>query len=149
MANTQLQGIPAGHSGKGYITINGRVEQALIIKSIKPKVEFTTQAQQFLGSNVEDNAVRGMKITGDLVYYNTSSALKEAARRYKNGGEYPVLTLQYYAETSALGREEITLSGVILATIPLGGLDDSSSDATTQESSFTANDFDLVEKFKK
>lgn len=147
MANITLQDIPAGHDGKGYITINGVVDEAFKIKTIKPKVEFTMQAQQFLGSNIEDNAVRGMKITGDLTYYNTSSKLKSAARAYKNGGSYPNITLQYYSENSALGREEITLTGVKLATIALGGLDDTSSDATTQETSFTANGFDLTEKF--
>jgi Protein of unknown function (DUF2001). len=142
-----LQDIPAGRDGTGYMSLNGTIDEAFKIKIIKPKTEFTMQNQQFLGSNIEDNAVRGMKITGDLTYYNTSSKLKEAIRRYKNGGSYPDITIQYYSESAALGREEITLTGVKLATVPLGGLDDTSSDATVQESTFTANNFDFAEKF--
>lgn len=148
MSNSiKLQDIPSGHDGTGYITINGQVDEAFKIKKITPKVEFTVQNQQFLGSNVEQNAVRGMKITGDISYYNASSVLKTAARAYQNGGKYPNISIQYYAENDTLGREEITLDGVILASIPLGGLDDGSTDATVQESSFTANSFDIPEKF--
>lgn len=143
----RLQDIPAGTDGKGYLRINGRIVDAFSLKKIAPKVEFTVQSQQFLGETTEDHAVRGMKITGDIAYYNTSSALKKAARAYQNGGEYPDITVQYYSEKSAIGREEITLTGVILATIPLGGIDNSSSDATVQESSFTANHFDMPSKF--
>lgn len=141
------QDLPNGHSGTGYLTLNGSVVEAFKLKKIAPKTEFTVQSQQFLGSNIEENAVRGMKITGDISFYNTSSKLKAAARTYKNGGSYPNITIQYYAETDGIGREEITLTGVILATIPLGALDDTSSDATVQESTFTANDFDITSKF--
>ena len=144
----RLQDLPSGGEGTGYLYLNGSIVKAFMLKKITPTVEGIVKNQKFLGERVESNAVRGIKITGDITYYNTSTKLKKAIRDYKNGtAEYPDLTVQYYAENAAYGREEITLSGVILAKVPLGGLDDSSDDATTQESSFTAEDFDINDSF--
>lgn len=149
MDKIRAQDLPTGVNGTGYMNINGSIVEAFKLKKVAAKYEMTVQSQLFLGSNIEEAAARGSKITGDISFYNTSSKLKSAMRSYQNGGSYPDITIQYYSETSALGREEITLTGVILATVPLGGLDDSSSDATVQESSFTANHFDMPSKFKE
>lgn len=148
MPKKRLQDLIAGGDGAGYMYINGVIQKAFLLKKITPATEAIVKNQKFLGEIVESNAVRGLKINGEMTYYNTSSALKRAIRDYKNGtATYPDITVQYYAQNPVYGREEITLSGVKLAKIPLGGLDDSSDDATTQESNFTAEDFDINDSF--
>lgn len=144
----RLQNLPSGGEGTGYMYLNGSIVKAFVLKKITPDTEAIVKNQKFLGQHVESNAVRGIKITGSMTYYNTSTKLKKAIRDYKNGtASYPSIMVQYYSENAAYGREEITLSGMILAKVPLGGLDDGSDDATTQETSFTAEDFDINESF--
>jgi hypothetical protein len=141
---TKLQNLPSGHDGNAYITINGTVQSAFKIAKIGGKMEPKVENKQFLGGTVEQNAVRGLKISGDMSYYQTTPVLIKAVRDYKNGGSFPDITLQYYSNSPEYGRIETVLYGVIPASIFFGVLDDSSSDAQKHDTSFTANDFDLV-----
>ncbi|WP_101698107.1 phage tail tube protein [Clostridium minihomine] len=144
MSLTKLQNLPSGHDGQGYLRIKGQVVPAFKISKISAKVEAVVEAKQFLGERFEQNAVRGLKGTGDLTYYHTTPALIQAYRNYKNGSDFPNITLQYYSDNKEENRIEVTLSGVVLATVLMGTLDDSSTEAQKNESSFTFNDFDLI-----
>ncbi len=141
-----LQDVPSGGDGKAYITLNGSRVAAFQIAKISGKVEPLTENKKFLGDRFQQTAVRGVKGTGDMSYYNTTSAFIKAWRNYKNGGSVPEIELQYYsdAKTGKYDRVEVIMTGVIPANVPFGTLDDSSADAQKLDTSFTFNDFDLV-----
>ena len=149
MSKTRLQDLPSGHDGTGYATIGGRTVEAFHLAKISAKAEGIVESKQFLEERVEQNAARGLKVNGDVEYYHCTSKFIEAVKKYKNGGEYPEITLQYYAQSGKYGRREVILTGVILNEIPFGAIDDSSTDAIRNSTSFTANDFDIIEKFEE
>lgn len=143
----RLQDIPAGNDGEGYITIDGKTYDAFKIKKIDVTAEFEIESAYLLGDNVKDNAYRGVAYTGNLEYYNNTSAFKKAVRTYQNGGTFPDVTAQYYVNSPTYGREEITVSRIIFDKIPLGGLDDSSQKAMSQATTFKAGHVDLPSMF--
>jgi len=146
MAKDRLQDYFAGHDGAGYVTLNGSIVPAFSIAKITAKLEPVVENKQLLGTNMTQNAVRGLKGTGDLSYYHTTDAFIKAMRTYKNGGAFPDIKIQFYSDSasSQYDRIEVTLSNVIFASVGLGSVDDSSSDAQKLDTSFTFDDFDLV-----
>nr|WP_319488475.1 phage tail tube protein [uncultured Caproiciproducens sp.] len=143
----KLQGIPSGTDGQGFVTIGGKVLDAFRIKKIDVTAEFEVESQFFAGDPVKQNAYRGVAYTGNLEYYNTTSAFKKAVRTYQNGGAFPDISVQYYVDSPAYGREEITVSEMVFDKIPMGGFDDSSSKAISQATTFKAHHIDLPEMF--
>lgn len=144
MDKTRLQNLPTGHDGEAYITLGGNVVEAFKIAKISGKLEPVVEEKQLLGNRMTQHAIRGLKGTGDMSYYNTTDAFIKAYRNYKNGGAVPVITAQYYSDSGEYKRIEVTLTGVILASVTTGALDDSSTDAQKMDSSFTFDDFDLI-----
>lgn len=144
MDKTKLGNLPSGHDGNAYITLNGRRQDAFKIAKISGKIEPIVEEKMFLGEKTQQHAARGLKISGDISYYQTTPALIKAMRDYKNGSSYPDISLQYYSDSPEYDRVEVTLSDVILASVATGALDDSSTDAQKHDSSFTADDFDLI-----
>lgn len=144
--NVRLQDVPSGGDGKAYFTLNGTRQDAFLIAKISGKLEPIVENKKLLGAIMQQNAVRGVKGTGDMSYYNTSAAFIKAWRDYKNGGSVPKIELQYYSDsgTGVYDRVEVVMAGVIPASIPFGALDDSSTDAQKLDTSFTFDDFDVL-----
>jgi len=146
-AKTRLQDIPAGTDGQGYVTVGGKTYDAFQIKKVEATAEFEVESQFLLGDPVKDNAYRGVAYTGNLEYYNMTSVFKRAVRDYQNGKAFPDVSVQYYSESTSKGREEITISRMIFDKIPLGGLDDGSSKAKSEATTFKAGHIDLPSMF--
>lgn len=141
-----LQDVPSGGDGKAYITLNGSRVDAFRIAKITGKLEPDVEEKKFLGERMSQHAVRGLKGTGDMSYYQLSATFIKAWREYKNGGSVPDIELQYYSDagTKNSNRVEVVMTGVIPANIPFGALDDSSNDAQKHDTSFTFDDFDEI-----
>ncbi len=147
MEKIKLSRIPAGHDGNGYITLDGGVVAAFRISKISAQLDITKESRRFLGEVMTQNVARGMAGSGSVSYYHTTAALVDAMKKYQNGGGYPELTLQYYAEAPGKGRCEVVLRNVVLEAVSFGALDDSSDDAMVNESAFSFDDFDIIERF--
>lgn len=143
----RLRDLPSGHDGTGYIEIGGRIVEAFKIAKVEAKATAILENHQFLGERVEQNALRGIKIGGNIEYFHTTNAFIKAIRDYKNGESYPEIRLQYYTESNLNGREEISVTGVILNDTSFGKLDDSSNDSQSLSTDFTADDFAIIGKF--
>lgn len=148
MNKEKLKNLPSGHDGNGYITINGEVKKGFLLGAIDATLEAIKESKRLLGERMEQNAIRGLKGSGKMSYYHTSSDFLEIMRTFKEAGEYPEITIQYYAENKEYGRCEVTLMGVILDTVGAGSLDDSSDESIRLETNFTFDDFDIVSRFK-
>lgn len=146
MNKERLQDVPSGGDGKAYFNLNGSRMDAFSIAKITGKVEPNVEEKKFLGDRMSQHAVRGLKGTGDMSYYNTSTEFIKVWRDYKNGGPVPDIELQYYsdAETSNSERIEVVMTGVIPANVPFGALDDNSNDSQKLDTSYTFDDFDVL-----
>ena len=146
MAKKMLSGIPSGHDGDGYVTLNGKVCAAFKISSISAEVKVINEKRRFLGERMVQNAPRGMEGKGKLAYYHTTAALIDAMKDYREGDDYPNITIQYYSEGDD-GRCEVVLRRVVMDSVSFGLIDDESNDSVINESGFTFDDFDVIERF--
>ncbi|TQI69005.1 phage tail tube protein [Clostridium sp. KNHs216] len=146
MNKQRLQDVPSGGDGKAYFNLNGSRLDAFRIAKITGKLEPIVEEKKFLGDRMQQHAVRGLKGTGDMSYYQVTAEFIKAWRDYKNGGDVPDIELQYYSdpETSNSERVEVVMTGAIPANIPFGALDDSSNDAQKLDTSYTFDDFDVL-----
>ncbi len=146
MVKKMLSGIPSGHDGDGYVTINGKVCAAFKISSVSAEVKVINEKRRFLGERMVQNAPRGMEGKGKVAYYHTTSDLIDAMKDYREGGEYPNITIQYYADGED-GRCEVVLRKVVIDSVGFGVINDTSDEAIVNESGFTFDDFDVIERF--
>ena len=146
MQKKLLSSIPSGHDGDGYVTIGGKVCAAFKIASVSAELKVTSEKRRFLGERMAQNAPRAMEGSGKISYYHTTAALMDAMKSYREGGEYPAITIQYHADGDG-GRCEVVLRRVVLDQISFGKIDDNSDDAIINQSGFTFDDFDVIERF--
>lgn len=149
MGKIALGNIPTGHDGEGFVTLRGNVVPAFKFSKLALNAAPITEGKRFLRERVTQTAVRGLNITGNMSYYHCTSALIEAIEEYKNGGEYPEITVQGFAEVSGTGRCEIMATGVVINNIGLISFDDTSDSATIMDSDLTANNFEVISKFNQ
>lgn len=141
--------MPTKHDGEAYVTINGQVDKAMIISKCDVKTEAITSQKRFLNTRIEQNAVRGLKVSGSIGFYAVTSKLAKAIEKFKNGAAYPEITVQAFASVNGDDRFEVLLTGVKINSIGLISLDDSSDDETVHESEFTANDYQIIQTLEE
>ena len=93
--------------------------------------------------------VVGATGTGSMtIYFMNRNA--EQAIQYLRTGNYRGLKIQVKNEDpqSTVGKQEVVLLNVILATIPVTTLDDQSDDPITFDTDFTFDDIEVLESFK-
>lgn len=145
MNKAQLRDMPTKHDGEGYVTVNGEVLVGFKIAKLSIKTETVSTQKRFLNERVEQNAARGLKISGSLSFYACTKAFIQAVENFKNGGEYPDISIQGWAKVNNKERTEILVTGVILSSQTMIDLDDSADDEVVSECDMTANDFQVIE----
>jgi len=71
MDKAKLKNIPSGSDGKGYITLNGEVLPAFLIRKVSANIGMIVESKRFLGDRMKQNAVRGMEGKGNITYYHS------------------------------------------------------------------------------
>lgn len=147
---TRLTDTISSKEGKGYITINGENRELFEISSAKAQLDMKVQARQMLGHRMVQHKVIGAEGTGSLTLYFMNSDMLKLAVEYIKNGTYGGIKLQLRNEDeqSTVGAQEVALTGVILNTIPVAVLDDSSDDPITIDTDFTFDDIDPLELFQ-
>ena len=135
--------------GKAYITINGQNRELFEISSFKAQLDLKAQARRMMGHRMTQHKVVGAEGTGNMTMYFMSSDMLRLAIAYIKEGKYGGIKLQVKNEDaqSTIGRQEIVLLNVILATIPVTTLDDLSDDPITIDTSFTFDDIEGLSYF--
>ena len=103
-----------------------------------------------LGHRMTQHKVVGATGTGSLTMYFMNSEMLNQAIQYLKTGNYRGLKLQVKNEDpqSTIGKQEVVLLNVVLATIPVATLDDQSDDPITFDTDFTFDDIEVLESFK-
>lgn len=152
MANnyTQLKDTISSKEGKAYITIDGENRLLFEISSIKAQLELKIQSKQLLGHRMVQHKVVGAEGTGSMTMYFMNSDMLKLAIKYIRNGEYGGIKLQVRNEDgqSSVGAQEVALLGVLLNTIPVTVLDDSTDDPVTIDTDFTFDDIEDLEMFQ-
>ena len=147
---TRLSDTISTHEGKAYITINGQNRELFEVSSLTAQIDLTVQERRMLGHRMTQHKVVGATGTGSMTMYFMNSQMLNQAIQYLRTGNYRGLKLQVKNEDpqSTVGRQEVVLLNVILATIPVTTLDDQSDDPITFDTDFTFDDIEVLEGFK-
>lgn len=135
--------------GKAFITINGQNRELFEISSLTAQLDLKINARQMMGHRMTQHKVVGAEGTGNMTMYFMNSDMLKLAIAYIKEGQYGGLKLQVQNEDSqsTIGKQEVILLNVILATIPVTTLDDQSEDPITVDTSFTFDDIEGLSYF--
>jgi hypothetical protein len=140
----------SSHEGKAYITINGQNRELFELSSLTAQIDYTVQERRMLGHRMTQHKIVGATGTGSMTMYFMNSEMLNQAIQYLKTGNYKGLKIQVKNEDpqSTVGRQEVVLLNVILASIPAAILDDDSDDPITFDTDFTFDDIENLESFK-
>lgn len=147
---TRLSDTISSHEGKAYITINGQNRELFELSSLTAQIDYTVQERRMLGHRMTQHKIVGATGTGSMTMYFMNSEMLNQAIQYLKTGNYKGLKIQVKNEDpqSTVGRQEVVLLNVILASIPAAILDDDSDDPITFDTDFTFDDIENLESFK-
>ena len=147
---TRLSDTLSAKEGKAYITIDGQNRELFEISALTAQLDLTVQERRMLGHRMTQHKVVGATGTGSMTMYFMNSEMLNQAVQYLRTGNYRGLKIQVKNEDpqSTIGKQEVVLLNVILATIPVATLDDQSDDPITFDTDFTFDDIEILESFK-
>jgi hypothetical protein len=147
---TRLADTISSHEGKAYITIDGQNRELFEVSALNAQIDLIVQERRMLGHRMTQHKVVGATGTGSLTMYFMNSEMLNQAIQYLKTGNYRGLKLQVKNEDpqSTIGKQEVVLLNVVLATIPVATLDDQSDDPITFDTDFTFDDIEVLESFK-
>ena len=147
---TRLPDTLSAKEGKAYITIDGQNRELFEISALTAQIDLTVQERRMLGHRMTQHKVVGATGTGSMTMYFMSSQMLNQAIQYLRTGNYRGLKIQVKNEDpqSTIGKQEVVLLNVILATIPVTTLDDQSDDPITFDTDFTFDDIEILKSFK-
>jgi len=147
---TRLSDTISAKEGKAYITINGQNRELFEISALTAQIELNVQERRMLGHRMTQHKVVGATGTGSMTMYFMNSEMLNQAIQYLRTGNYRGLKLQVKNEDpqSTVGKQEVVLLNVILASIPAAILDDQSDDPITFDTDFTFDDIENLKSFR-
>ncbi|XOQ44299.1 MAG: Phage portal protein [Clostridium sp.] len=147
---TRLADTISSHEGKAYITIDGQNRELFEVSSLTAQIDYIVQERRMLGHRMTQHKIVGATGTGSMTIYFMNSEMLNQAIQYLRTGQYRGLKLQIKSEDpqSTVGKQEVVLSNVILASVPAAILDDQSDDPITFDTDFTFDDIENLESFQ-
>lgn len=140
----------SGQEARAYITIDGRNEELFYAKKLDSTVKKKKKQIRTLGKRGDQNKAAGWSGEGKLTIYYVTSLFREIMLKYMKDGvdTYFDISVTNEDPTSAVGPQTIVLKDVNLDECPMAMLD-IETEALEEEISFTFDDVDLLDKFKK
>lgn len=146
---TRLADTISAHEGKAYITIDGANRELFEIASLSAQIDLIITEKRMLGHRMTQHKVTGATGTGSMTIYFMNSAMLNQAIQYIKTGRYNGMKLQVMNEDhqATIGKQQVVLTNVILASVPAAIIDDSSDDSITFDTDFTFDDIENLESF--
>lgn len=140
----------SGKLGRVYATINGNVEEMMYVKNIEASVEKNKIDVPVLGKTGVQHKAGGWSGTGSMTIYYATSIFRKMMLDYISTGRdtYFDILIENEDPTSSLGKQSMILKGVNLDSVVVAKLD-VESETLDEEVSFTFNDIEMVEGFKR
>ena len=149
MPQARLADTINAQEGTAFITINGSNRQLFEVSSVKAQIDYTVTAKRMLGNRMTQHKVTGMEGSGSMTMYFENSQMLNLALSYLKDGKQPVISLKVrnVDPQSTVGAQEVDLYNIILNTVPVAALDDSSDDPITFDTDFTFDGITIGESF--
>lgn len=133
-----------------YITIDGNRYNFMSAINVEVNFEKTKVEVPILGRPNKGNKAVGSVITGSAEFHLNTSVWRELAYKFQETGEDIYFEMQITNEdktASDIGRQTIILYDCNFDTITLAAFDADSDDTLTESIDFTAERFEIPEKF--
>ena len=134
-----------------YITIDGNRYNFMSAINVNVTMEKTKTDVPILGRSNRGHKSTGSNITGSAEFHFNTSIWRELAYRFQETGEDVYFDMQITNEditASDIGRQTIILYDCNWDSVALALFDADSDDTLTEIIDFTAERFELPEKFK-
>lgn len=150
MAHLKYGDTISGQEAKAFMTISGRNEELFYAKKLESKIEKEKSEGKTLGKRGTQSKAKGYKGTGTLTVYKVTSLFIELMIKYMKEGidTYFDLTVVNEDPTSSVGKQTVVLKDCNFDEVSIA-LFDVDSEALEEDMSFTFDDIDLLNKFKK
>lgn len=147
--HVRLNDTISSKEGKAFITVDGQNRELFEISSINAQLDLMIQSRPMLGHRMTQHKVVGAEGTGSMTMYFMNSEMLRMAIEYIKNGKMPEIKLQIKNEDnqSTVGKQEVILLGVVLNSIPVASIDDSSDDPITVDTDFTFDDIEGLSYF--
>lgn len=151
MAQTMLaRNAVSAKMAECYITIDGNRYNFMSAINLEATFEKSKSEIPILGRMNRGHKAVGSSITGSAEFHLNTSVWREIAYRFQETGEDIYFDIQITNEditASDIGRQTIILRDCNLDSVLLASFDADSDDSLTESIDFTAESFDLPEKF--
>ena len=150
MAQTMMaRNAPSSKMAECFVTIDGN--RYNFMSAINIEVNFEKQKSEIpiLGRMNRGAKSTGSKITGSGEFHKNTSIWNEIAYKFQETGEDLYFDMQITNEdpTTEIGRQTIILYDCNFDTITLAAFDADSDDVLTESLDFTAERFEMPEKY--
>lgn len=134
-----------------YVTIDGNRYNFMSAINLNAKYTKNKTTVPILGRMNRGNKSTSGEITGDAEFHLNTSIWREIVYRFQETGEDIYFDIQVTNDdptASDVGRQTVIIVGCNLDEVDLAAFDADSDDTLTESISFTAERFELPEKFK-
>lgn len=153
MAQTMLaKNAVSAKMAECYITIEGNRYNFMSAINLEATFEKSKTEVPILGRMNRGHKAVGSSITGSAEFHLNTSVWRELAYRFQETGEDIYFDIQITNEditASDIGRQTIILRDCNLDSAILASFDADSDDTLTESIDFTAESFELPEKFNR
>lgn len=140
----------SGQEGRGYATINGRIEEMFYLKKFNADVEKVKTEGKTLGKRGTQHKANGWKGTGSMTIYYVTTMFRQLMLEYMKTGKDTYFDIQITNEdpASSIGKQTTVIKGINLDKVIMALLD-VDAEALEEEVSFTFHDVDILDQFGK
>ena len=150
MAQTMLaKNAPSAKMAECYITIDGNRYNFMSAINVEVNFEKNKTEIPILGRMNRGHKGVGSSITGSGEFHKNTSIWNEIAYKFQETGEDLYFDMQITNEdkTTEIGRQTIILYGCNFDSVTLAAFDADSDDVLTESLDFTAERFEMPEKY--
>ena len=150
MAPTMLaKNAPSAKMAECYITIDGNRYNFMSAINVEVNFEKNKTEIPILGRMNRGHKGVGSSITGSGEFHKNTSIWNEIAYKFQESGEDLYFDMQITNEdkTTEIGRQTIILYGCNFDSVTLAAFDADSDDVLTESLDFTAERFEMPEKY--
>jgi hypothetical protein len=150
MAQTMLaKNAPSAKMAECFITIDGNRYNFMSAINVEVNFEKNKTEIPILGRMNRGHKGVGSSITGSGEFHKNTSIWNEIAYKFQETGEDLYFDMQITNEdpTTEIGRQTIILYGCNFDSVTLAAFDADSDDVLTESLDFTAERFEMPEKY--
>ncbi|MDQ0412726.1 phage tail tube protein [Mesobacillus stamsii] len=150
MAILQNNDVISGKEGTVFATIDGRVHEFAEIVKIEARINLLKADVKAVGKRMKGSKVVGAEGVGSWTIHYHRPEMRDYVYNFVKNGVTPQIDVMITNAdvTSRAGRQSVLLKNLVPDSALIAMLDGDTEDTLTDESDFTWDDLEILERFK-